>query len=641
MKRVIIVSLLILALAGFGYFLTFQRFFFWKQPPIAQPSGEIERQTPSLVFKNTRPDMKYVGDQACSACHQAQAESYRHHPMGRSFAPVAEIASQQRYGKETHNPFTALGFELLAQPRDGKVFHRQTLRDAKGQIVVEREDEVHYVLGSGSQGHAYLSERDGFLYETPISWFSQKQIWDLSPGFEELSLAGRPISENCLFCHCNRVNSIKETVNHFRKPIFDGYVIGCERCHGPGELHVQKQERGDMSEGADDSIVNPGRLPADLREAVCQQCHLIGKDRVLARGRQAYDYRPGLPLHEYWAVFVATGRLSGGSQAVGQVEQMYASRCFRASNRRLGCISCHDPHAVPPEKDKIDFYRQRCLQCHHENGCTESVNERSKTTSADNCIQCHMPRFPTADIAHTAGTDHRIRKRPDKSLQALKTLSSGQIPIVNFHQDLLDPESADAKRNLGLALVNFAIENRGLTRPTAQQALPLLEEALRADPDDVPALEARGKALGLLDRLQEARDAYDQALLISPERETLVRSAAMLASRMDDFDMAVAYWKRVQAISPWEFSNHFYLAQVYSKHREWTKLIEECQAAIRLHPGDADSHRFLVLGWIHSGEPDKARRELELAKALTPRDAPKLQRWYDELVKSQKEESSK
>src|SRR5262249_3569024 len=156
------------------------------------------------------------------------------------------------------------------------------------------------------------------------------------------------------------------------------------------------------------------------------------------------------------------------------------------------------------------------------------------------------------------GTDHRIRKRPDKSLQGLMTLIPGQIPMVNFHQELLDPESADAKRNLGLALVNFAIENRGLTRPTVQQALPLLEEALRANPDDVPALEARGKALGLLDRLQDARAAYEQALLISPERETLVRAAALLGSKMDDLDLAVAYWKRAQAISPWEFSNHFF-----------------------------------------------------------------------------------
>jgi hypothetical protein len=414
MRRSITLCLLLLVIAiGLGYFLA-PRFFLWERRRGADPS--TEKTASRIMFKNTEPGVEYVGDRVCGGCHLSQAESYRHHPMGKSFAPVADIVPEERFGKENHNPFEAQGFQFLVKPRDGKVFHQQMLRDAKGKVVVEREDQVHYVLGSGSQGRAYLMERDGFLFESPISWFSQKQIWDLSPGFDEFFFAGRAVSGNCLFCHCNHANPVKDTLNHYQKPIFDGYAIGCERCHGPGKLHVEKQERGDPDQGVDDTIVNPARLPPALREAVCQQCHLIGKERVLARGRQPFDFRPGLPLQEYWAVFVQPARLTRNSEAVGQVEQMYASRCFRGSNRDLGCISCHDPHFLPPEKEKVDHYRQRCLQCHHDKGCTASTTDRNKTRPADNCIQCHMPRFPTADIAHTAATDHRIRKRPDKSL---------------------------------------------------------------------------------------------------------------------------------------------------------------------------------------------------------------------------------
>ena len=39
---------------------------------------------------------------------------------------------------------------------------------------------------------------------------------------------------------------------------FRGHGIGCERCHGPGELHVAA--RGEE----DGTIVNPGRLCAHL-----------------------------------------------------------------------------------------------------------------------------------------------------------------------------------------------------------------------------------------------------------------------------------------------------------------------------------------------------------------------------------------
>jgi hypothetical protein len=294
-----------------------------------------------IAFRNTGPEVKYVGDESCAACHPTQAETYRHHPMGQALAPIATIARNQHYGKETHNPFhpfDQFNLELLVQPRDGKDFHKQSLQDASGKTILEHEVPVDFVLGSGTRGRSYLINRDGFLFQSPISWFSQAQVWDLSPGFEPKLLSGRKISANCLFCHSNRALPVAGTINRYRPPIFEGYAIGCERCHGPGELHVHKHERNEPSEGVDDSIVNPARLPPTLREAVCQQCHLLAENRLLPPGRQAFDYRPGLPLHEFWAVFVLPPRLTGNYRAVSQVEQMYVSRCFRASNGKMGCI---------------------------------------------------------------------------------------------------------------------------------------------------------------------------------------------------------------------------------------------------------------------------------------------------------------
>src|SRR2546426_5301569 len=160
--------------------------------------------------------------------------------------------------------------------------------------------EVQFVLGSGTNGKSYLIGSDGYLFQSPISWYAQKKIWDLSPGFGNLYPRQRPITAECLFCHCNRALPEEHSLNHYREPIFEGYSIGCERCHGPGELHVKKQERNEPPEGADDSIVNPARLPPALREAVCQQCHLLAENRILPPDRQAFDYRPGLPLHEFW-----------------------------------------------------------------------------------------------------------------------------------------------------------------------------------------------------------------------------------------------------------------------------------------------------------------------------------------------------
>ena len=52
----------------------------------------------------------------------------------------------------------------------------------------------------------------------------------------------------------NRVENVAGTVNRYEPPIFRGYAIGCERCHGPGELHVR---RPTMVDGRDVTIVNP------------------------------------------------------------------------------------------------------------------------------------------------------------------------------------------------------------------------------------------------------------------------------------------------------------------------------------------------------------------------------------------------
>src|SRR5262249_2492243 len=150
---------------------------------------------------------------------------------------------------------------------------------------------VDFVLGSGNHGHSYLTSRGGYLFQTPISWFSEKKMWDLSPGFDPLELTGRSVLPECLFCHANRASYVVGSVNHYTEPIFDGYAIGCQRCHGPGQLHVASRQPAEKTTAeVDYTIVNPRHLDRSLRSAVCEQCHLQGKTRILRRGRGIYDF---------------------------------------------------------------------------------------------------------------------------------------------------------------------------------------------------------------------------------------------------------------------------------------------------------------------------------------------------------------
>src|SRR5207249_352631 len=277
-------------------------------------------------------------------------------------------------------------------------------------------------------------------------------------------------------------------------PMFQGYAIGCERCHGPGEVHVRERESHAEVKGFDDTIVNPSRLEPVLREGVCQQCHLQGQYRIEKRNRPLADYRPGLPLHAFVAVYVRPAQLLNQKKAVGHVEQMYASRCFQASRHELGCISCHDPHFYPEPAEKVDYYRQRCQACHHD--CKLSADVRRLKSKEDSCIECHMPRFATSDIAHTASTNHRIPRFAGKEVQtspAAKSTSE-KYALIYFPADLSSSEE-EMDRDLGIALTEAARFHH--EAQAAFQALKLLEPGLQRWPDDVLAWEAKGNALSV------------------------------------------------------------------------------------------------------------------------------------------------
>ena len=508
-----------------------------------QPLPSDPRLTFPTPFRNVRPEFHYVGDQGCAECHRDIAETYRLHPMGRSFARVSQAAPVERYDQAASNPFEKDGFQFLIERREGHLFHRELRRDLQGHVSLDLPVEVQFAIGSGTRGRSYLIDRDGYLFQSLLSWYAQPGVWDLTPGFVVREQFERPARAACLFCHCNQVEPVEDTVNRYRQPVFHGYAIGCERRHGPGELHVQSIQRGEETKG---TIVNPGRLAPALRDAVCQQCHLQGEVRVLRRGRQWFDYRPGLPLHLFISVFVRSEPFANGDEAGSHTEQVYSSRCFRESQGRLGCISCHDPHALPEAEQKVAYYRRRCLACHTEQSCGLPQNVRAAKPSADDCVRCHMPRTGSK-IAHRAVTDHRIRRRPDvKPLpdEGTRRLLRGEIPLVHFHRDQVDPEDLETSRDLALALMELGKTYPQLAKYGSATALPPLEAAVQRSPQDVPAWEAKGLALWQLDRKPDALAAFQAAPARAPQRELTLSYVAVLAGALGQRDEAIAYWQR-------------------------------------------------------------------------------------------------
>jgi hypothetical protein len=613
----------------------------------ASPAAQAEAPDPRLTYptryRNVRPGVKYVGDSVCARCHRDIAASYSRHPMAHSLAPVSDATPIERYDPTAFNPFAAPdpfvagGLHYRVERRDGHVLHHEWAAGPDGGVLTEAVAEVQFAVGSGRRGRSYLVNHDGFLFQSPITWYPQAGRWDLSPGYgRQNKHFGRPITVGCLFCHCNHADHVAPTINRYRQPVFQGYAVGCERCHGPGELHVALRRRGEDPGGVDYTIVNPGRLEPALREAVCQQCHLSSEHRVVARGRADFDYRPGLPLPLFLMDFVGTGEGHEDYKFVGTVEQMAASRCYRASRapNKLGCTSCHDPHRLPAPHEQAAFYRQRCLRCHTEHSCGLAPAVRRQQNKEDSCVACHMPRTGS-EVSHTSITDHRIPRQargPGKGPAGPRPLPTPD-GLVPFHRDLLEPADAEVSRNRGVALIGMLEYGPRVAaaRQFAAKALPFLDRALERDAADVPAWESKAAALWCLRRPKEALAAYQKALAQQPERETALHDAGKIAFALNEMETGRALLERAVRVNPWRWQYHHLLAADAYQARDWGRAARELQESLRLEPFNSTSRRRLLVGsYLRLGEKEKAGAEFDRLMQLVPEDRrPELRRWLE------------
>jgi Tfp pilus assembly protein PilF len=601
----------------------------WRNARTPGPARPLELAIRS-PYLNTRPGVKYVGDAACIRCHTEIGESYRSHPMGRSVSPIIPATASTDKGNTAAAPlFEAGGLQYSIENRDGHVIHKETRRSPSGGIVAECAAEVQFTVGSGRQALAYLIEHDGFLFQSSITRYVRADRWDLAPGYEKNNLHfERPILGTCLFCHANRVENVAGTVNRFEPPIFRGYAIGCERCHGPGELHVRDPT---IVDGRDVTIVNPRALEPALRDAVCEQCHLSGVKRIERLDRRNEDFRPGLPFHQFWIALSAAG--TAENRFVNHVEQMHESRCFRESRGGLGCISCHDPHRAPKPGEALGYFRQRCLECHADRGCSLPATVRLARSREDDCIGCHMPRSRTSDVFHGVATDHRVPRRTGEAGQPPSPERQprvGEGRVVLFHGDLMDEqERAAAGREIGIALA------RSYEWPeSAAAALPLIEAALSSRPDDVTAWECKGVALARIGRHEQSQAAFRTALAQEPNRESALADAADFADEAGRHADAVDYWRRAIAVSPWRANYHGRLGLALFQAREWREAALECRAAIRLSPADLVARELLIRCELRLNHNEAARKEFQTLLDFDPPDRNELIRRFASLSRA-------
>lgn len=501
----------------------------------------------AFSYKNHDPEVQYTGDEECAACHADIYNSFIRTGMGRSFYTAESAVVIEDYADTVtvYDPKENYHYSVFLK-EDGHYQAEYRLNDL-GEKTHELIRKADYIIGSGNHNRTYLTSQSGLVKELPLTWYVDKQKWDLSPGYHSTNMRFfRPIVEECMHCHNSFTDMLEHSQNIYTEPLPEG--IGCERCHGPGQLHVKlRMENNEtLNNLPDPSIINPRHLPFQEQLDVCQQCHLQGEISVFSQDKESSDFRPGMLLSSIKNIFMNKDPNPDEFRIASHAERMMKSECFQKSNS-LTCITCHDPH-VPVQEHSRDSFNQQCMSCHDLNALQMVTTENHE--AASDCIQCHMPQGGTADIPHVNFTDHKIQiKRPGINDQPVKNSQDKKPAIQLANTFSTDPISDDILT--GIAYVRF-YESRHQHRAYLDMAIALLETALQKKDGNSDGWYHLGRAYHLLGQVEKANYAYTETTDQDPAYPLAWVQMGVLNMISDQHPSALLNFNRSTKLNPYD-----------------------------------------------------------------------------------------
>lgn len=350
-------------------------------PLLRSPDARAVRDAEAVLAHVVPGFGLYVDERLCAECHPAQAAAHPHsnHARTLQFARDSQFAA-------------ALDGMTFQDPERGVAYHYRFDPQAGLSVTVPEQHgsdsfPLVYAFGSGRRRVTFLTlipsrigQTAGVEHRVAVRNGPAGPVLELAPGHQGLVAAqdveafGRVLAsaavDRCLDCHAMR----GEIRNHEIRGLEPN--VGCQKCHDPGREHVMAMREAQARGTTVAARPKPGPLE-QIR--ACSRCHLqSGSD----------DELKSLPDH------IRSVRI--------QAAELLQSRCFLQSENRLGCATCHDPHA--PIAGDPATYVQRCLDCH-----TPPDSISCPVSPAADCIRCHMP-VTTAENENQ-WHDHRIRKK--------------------------------------------------------------------------------------------------------------------------------------------------------------------------------------------------------------------------------------
>ncbi len=468
---------------------------FWLSGCSGEDAASNEPASFGPEYAGWSPDAQYVGIAACQSCHEPQYNDFIRSQMGRSWRHAARSESNADWDNivPLYSEYDDMYYEPYARGED--LFVKE-YRIERGDTTHLRVEQIDFIVGSGHHTNSHIYAENGYFYQIPVTWYAQDAKWGLAPKFQKSGnnyRFGRVITDECMACHNGQPTFVPGSENRFEEVPLG---INCEKCHGPGSVHVEEKQAGiivDITKEIDYSIVNPAKLSAEREMDVCQRCHMQGAS-VFEGGDTPLDWRPGQPLVAHQNVFWPRqpDSLTHFIMA-SHPDRLAQSACFKdsweedSSAEPMTCLTCHDPHK--PIEETRDAVNATCQNCH--SGQAETVSALMCTepsvvdgTNTAYCASCHMPEAPSTDIPYIRITDHFIRVPGRLTVDEAED-QTRFIRMAAF----MDPNPHPRQRADGFLTYFEQFTDRPGMLDSAAVYLQEAQDAVDADPDVVDAME--------------------------------------------------------------------------------------------------------------------------------------------------------
>ena len=618
----------------------------------------------------------FADDSSCATCHAEVYQSYQQVGMARSFVEATDSNAIEDFSRaKGFHEASKRHFEMKLEGGRYK-FKRYQLDEDEKEINVF-EQEVDWLLGSGSKSRSYLFQADsGELFQLPIVYYTQEKIWYMAPGYDRPNHQGvtREVRRECMFCHNAYPDAPAGSDAYGRPHLYPSNLpqgIGCQRCHGPGAEHIRiaatSPSEQDRIRGA---IVNPAKLEPKLRDAVCDQCHLQPSVTLLGVrkfGRTDYSFRPGEPLADYLAVMDVTEEADASHDRFEINHHSYRlrqSQCFEKSAGDLSCTTCHDPHQKAAPEDRIQHYRSACLGCHVPATFEPSHAAAEPPVTSQDCSSCHMPKRRTQDVVHVLATDHLIRRTPGgteltapraeidhkpTSVEFLHPHDAPEGPLAEIYRATAVARltsgsyapAVDSLNQLLAAAKPAALEPYlDLARGEIRQqqtagAREVLQLILDRDPNNLRAKQWQGLTSIMAGQLEEAIEQILQALREDPNSPESHYNLGLALLGRDEDDRARKHFAEAVRLRPNMLLGWYYLGRANANLDRLDEATESFRRALAVEPSHTRSYLEIGKALVAQGDRAEAERYyrhgLKVARQLSP-----IAKALDELESSPK-----